>query len=106
MAHNGVASCVALAVLVSSGSAQVRPPNDSAASNPPPADSALPFQPPADSALPFQPDRYPPPRPCLLDSADCMALDPRPFEVCLLALNRCPSEAEMLPLPGSTETGR
>jgi hypothetical protein len=42
-------------------------------------------------------------QPCLLGTS-CLALDPRPFEVCLVAAERCPRDAgfhRILPADGS-----
>jgi hypothetical protein len=32
---------------------------------------------------------------CLLDATDCLALDSRPFEPCLIATERCPRDAQL-----------
>jgi hypothetical protein len=37
---------------------------------------------------------YPAARACLVRGIDCLALDERPFTVCLLAPERCPQEAQ------------
>lgn len=45
-------------------------------------------------------DHREPPRfqPCLLGS-DCLALDSRPFQLCLVAAERCPQDAEIYRVP-------
>lgn len=37
-------------------------------------------------------------RPCLL-ATDCLTLDERPFQVCLLGVERCPQQAEFHRVP-------
>ncbi len=37
-------------------------------------------------------------RSCRVDTVDCMDLDERPFRACLLDSDRCPHDAERIPL--------
>ena len=65
--------------------------------------SAKPAQDNARDALARQLAELDPPerrafRPCLL-ATDCLALDDRPFQVCLLGAERCPQDAELSRVP-------
>jgi hypothetical protein len=46
----------------------------------------------------------PPGRMCHVDTPDCEALDPRPFQSCLLSGNRCPQTGELMLVPEPTDS--